>query len=116
MEIWEAAVLIVGGVWLVGRMARNSPTSPLNQIAPSVSAVGTVGPQGNTTATNTDGSSSLIAGEPLTPSAPPLFVPRTVSVNAPGTAIARSPIVPGGGLHNNLMPVTAQAPSKFIDL
>jgi hypothetical protein len=102
MEFWEGAVLIVGGLWLVGRMSRASATHPLNAKPASISALGTVGPQGNTVATNTDGSTSLIAGEPLTPMAPPLSIAKQVNVNAPSTPVVRSPIV----AHNNLAPRT----------
>lgn len=90
MEFWEAAVLTLGGLYLIGRMSRSSPTHPLNLGAPVVfesgaagassGRAGTTTPLGNTIATNTDGSTALIAGEPLTPAAGPfapvVFVPH----------------------------------------
>ncbi len=93
MEFWEGAILVVGGVWLVGRMARASSTHPLNTIPKSMSALGTVGPKGNTVATNTDGSTNLIPGEPLTPQAPVLQISRKINLNPVGAPVVRTPIV-----------------------
>jgi hypothetical protein len=94
VKFWEAAILIVGGVWLVGRMARASSSSPLNKIVPSVSALGTVGPAGNTVATNQAGTSSLIAGEPLTPAGPSIMPPLTIGTEPVSALPIRTPVVP----------------------
>jgi hypothetical protein len=93
MEFWEGAVLIVGGLWLVGRMSRASATSPINKVPVTASSIGTVGPQGNTVSTSTDGSTALIAGEPLTPMAPPLIIARTISPAPIATVPFQSPII-----------------------
>ena len=69
VELWEGALLIVGGVWLVGKVSRNSPNHPVNatQVALAPSQ-----PAGNTIGTQTDGSNNLVWGEPLAPPTPPL--------------------------------------------
>lgn len=92
MEFWEGAVLALGGLWLVGRMSRASASSPLNRPPVSQAALGTVGPAGNTVATNTDGSDTLVAGEPLTPQGPTLNVPRVLSSNPVHALPFRTPI------------------------
>jgi hypothetical protein len=101
MELWEGVILVAGGLWLVGRMSRNSKTHPVSKAmaasAGTASGVGTVGPQGNTVATNTDGSTSLIAGEPLTPIANPIAVPKQVNVNKIATPIVKSPLIGKSG-------------------
>lgn len=79
MELWEGALLIVGGVWLVGKVSRNSPNHPVNatQVALSPNQ-----PAGNTIGTQTDGSNNLVWGEPLAPPTPPLptnFGIRTIA-------------------------------------
>lgn len=92
MEFWEVAILAVGGVWLVGRMSRASASSPLNMSLASKAAVGTVGPKGNTVATNTDGSSTLVAGEPLTPPGPSIMPPIRHAYNPVVEAPFRTPL------------------------
>jgi hypothetical protein len=78
MEFWEGAILVVGGIYLVGRMSRRTNPITLPIIGTSIpgtgaqAATGSVGFLGNTVSTNTDGSSALIAGEPLTPAAGPI--------------------------------------------
>lgn len=98
MKFREGAILLVGGVWLVGHMARKSASSPINSAPKSISAAGTTTSAGNTIATNTDGSSSLVAGETLGPRAPMIPVSKTVSVNAPGSPVVKSPILVSGAL------------------
>ena len=70
MEFWEGAVLIAGGIWLVGRMHRRQTmsfpsgggyTTFVNRVA------------GPTSATNTDGSNSLVAGETLSSGSLPML-------------------------------------------
>jgi hypothetical protein len=113
MEWWEGAILIVGGIWLVGRMSRQSPNHPLNAgggggsysaggggcnscggsstpepTAPQRMTFATPGlhpiiAAGPTRGTNTDGSSALIAGE---------------SLSAPAGAIMSSGAIPAGSI------------------
>jgi hypothetical protein len=121
VEFWEGAILVIGGVWLVGTMARKSATSPINKATTSIVAAGTVTSAGNTIATNTDGSTSLIAGEQLGPSAPSILVNKTVSVNAPSTPVVNPPIAVASPLRSILgrssAPIgpagTTTAPSPF---
>jgi hypothetical protein len=72
MEFWEAAVLTIGGLWLVGRMSRShhqpiatATAATAASMGLSRSAAGTTTSEGNTTSTNLDGSAYLVAGEPL---------------------------------------------------
>jgi hypothetical protein len=102
MEFWEGAILVVGGIWLVGRMSRQSASHPAN-IIPAVMTqtptdqnqvsvadtpqlvVADAGPRivpgtthlipgdwSESFATNTAGDTSLVAGESLAPSDPPI--------------------------------------------
>jgi hypothetical protein len=99
MEFWEGAVLVVGGIWLVGHMSAKSAVGQSASIVkkPTVQV-------GNTTLTNTAGTSSLVAGEPLTP-AGPLVGRSTTVVSTPVTsAPVHAPVVG----HNNLMPATGR--------
>lgn len=66
MEWWEGAIVIVGGIWLIGRVSRHSPTHPVNSVPLSLNG-GTARGLNPTTATNMDGSDTLIAGEPFNP-------------------------------------------------
>lgn len=66
MEFWEGAVLIIGGVWFVGRMHRTATAT--GAMAPGVAApVGMPSHRvpGPTSETNTDGSGYLVSGESL---------------------------------------------------
>jgi len=91
MEFWEGAILVVGGVWLVGHMSRRSAAHPLNQNQPTYSAVPTLAQS-----TNTAGTSSLVAGESLTqPTGSQLVKSGPVSLPASGTPVAR-PIYKAG--------------------
>lgn len=112
MEFWEGAILALGGIWLVGHMARKSANSPINNIASSISAVGAVSSAGNTISTNTDGSSSLVAGEPLSGGAPTIPVKKVVSVNAPGSPISNPPIAVASPLQR----VVGRPIQRIIDL
>jgi hypothetical protein len=62
MEFWEGAILIVGGIWLVGRVHRQQ-VQRLPASAPVMSPSQRV--PGPTSATNTDGSGFLVSGETL---------------------------------------------------
>lgn len=111
MELWEGAILAIGGIWLVGTLARRSANSPINKVATSISAVGTTSSAGNTISTNTDGSHSLIAGEPLSGGAPPLPVKKVVSVASPYSSVAKAPIA----VANPLRSIVGK-PAQRIDL
>jgi len=115
MEFWEGAILIVGGLWLVGRMSRNSTTSPLNKVVASVSAIGTVGPTGNTASTNQAGNTSLIAGEPLTPAGPPITINTLIGSSPVTLAPVVSPYLPR---QVGVKPIAApvKAPQRFTAL
>jgi hypothetical protein len=72
LELWEGAVLIVGGVWLVGYMSRRNGVG-LNTVgAPSttVNSSGTSNPSNLTTITNQAGGDPTTWGEPLLPAQP----------------------------------------------
>lgn len=76
MEFWEGALLVVGGIWLIGRVSRNSANHPINSVANAVAVSKTQ--QNLTTMTNTSGSIAVVAGEPLTggPEPMPVAVPK----------------------------------------
>lgn len=73
MEIWEGAILAVGGLWLVGYMSRKNAAHPLN------SGVGTSNTSNLTTigVAAASGSTDLIAGEPVAPPARPTLAAST---------------------------------------
>lgn len=71
MKFWEGAIIVIGGIWLIGRISRTDPNHPLNTVKGLGLPSPSVGPGGATVGTNTDGSSSLTAGETLAP-APPI--------------------------------------------
>jgi hypothetical protein len=73
MELWEAAILVVGGIWLIGKVSRNSPNHP---VTASMVAANPTQPAGNTVGINTDGSNNLVWGEPLAPPVAPLAQPN----------------------------------------
>jgi hypothetical protein len=113
MEFWEGAILLVGGIWLVGQLDKRKTT-----VIATVSSVGTVGPQGNTIATNTDGSTALVAGEPLTPGAAsvPILTNTGLTRNPVASYPSRSPVTSkttaaSVGARNTLMPA-----KKFYSL
>jgi hypothetical protein len=62
VQFWEGAILLVGGIWLVGRMHRIQVQSLPVSMAVSTPARRVPGP---TSATNTDGSGYLVSGETL---------------------------------------------------
>jgi hypothetical protein len=105
VEFWEGAVLIVGGLFLVDRVTRKPAA-----VAPSNANLA-INTAGLTRLTNTAGTSSLIAGEPLaapTPSvstsAVPVHVPVTARpIRAPlAGSFTRRPVSPArpGIVHN----------------
>ena len=88
MEFWEGAVLLVGGVWLVGHMSRRSASHPINSVATAIQASRYT--SNLTNSTNMAGSTSLIAGESLTPQGPKLPT-SSQPIVAP---VTRRPYVP----------------------
>ena len=98
MELWEGAILLVGGLVLVQYMTnRNSQVQSTiaagaaNTITPG-GTMGTTNQSNLTNLTNTAGGTPTTAGEPLEPAQPPLvgsplpvkgtamFVPTTTSL------------------------------------
>ena len=73
MEFWEGAILVVGGIWLIGKVSRKSPNHP---VTASMVAANPTQPAGNTVGVNTDGSNNLVSGEPLAPPVPALAQPQ----------------------------------------
>lgn len=62
MEFWEGAVLIIGGVWLVGRMHRVQTRAVAMSAPVSMPSQPVAGPSSET---NMDGSGYLVGGETL---------------------------------------------------
>lgn len=101
MEFWEGALVVVGGIWLIGRMSRR-PQGPVYtaapmMVSPSNDPSGGLNP---TLATNTAGDSSLTVGEPLGQPATPLRPTRTpVSTRPCSTCYGNfpRPVAIGGG-------------------
>lgn len=74
MEFWEGAILVVGGIWLVGRMSRQTAAHPLN--ATAVTDLVTPSNVPNlTNITNTAGEPVVVWGEPLDPAPVPVLKP-----------------------------------------
>lgn len=71
MEFWEGAVLVVGGLWLIGKVARQAPNQLVSHVMPTSLNTSLLGGAGNTVGTNHAGDSSLVSGETLQ-DAPPL--------------------------------------------
>lgn len=113
MEFWEGAILVVGGIWLVGRMSRQSASHPANvaapyMVSPSNDPSGGLDP---TLATNTAGDSSITVGEPIGQPTTPLRPTRTPVTPRPCTTCYGNfprPVAVGGGGHPT--PVRVSAP------
>jgi hypothetical protein len=96
MELWEGAILAVGGIALVYYMA-NKNTAVQATLASGAGA-GLSNASNLTTITNTAGGAPTVMGEPLEPPQPPLTnqsVVPTVPPNAPaskfGTPVGGQP-------------------------
>jgi hypothetical protein len=114
MEFWEGAILVVGGLWLVGRMSRASASMPP---VLSKAAAGTVTPTGNTTATNTDGSSVLVAGEPLSGSAPALVASNQPIIQNSYMPAIKTPLTPvGSSFPTKTAPITLFGGTKIQNI
>ncbi len=87
MEFWEGAVLIVGGIWLVGRMHRIQ-TRSVTMGGPVPSPAMRV--PGATSETNLDGSGYLVAGESLATG-----TVRPISESCPTCSSGLSSIIAG---------------------
>jgi hypothetical protein len=79
MELWEGAILVVGGIWLVGYMASKNAAVQATAAAPVAGAASAASPAGVsntsnlTTITNTAGGTPTVMGEPLEGPQPPLL-------------------------------------------
>jgi hypothetical protein len=104
LELWEGAILVVGGIALVGYMSKKNLAMRQTGVA-AINAATTVTPAGTsnesnlTTITNQAGGYPAILGESLTPPTPPLLgnsSPGFVSAPARGTIArpASSPVAP----------------------
>ena len=77
MKLWEAVVLVLGGLWLIGQKSKQSPAHPLNMAVPDNSvALSTVLLPSNTmqgpAAESSNGlNQPVIAGEGFSPTPPP---------------------------------------------
>ena len=87
MEFWEGAVLIVGGIWLVGRLHRVQTRSVAMAGPVSSPAMPVPGP---TSETNLDGSGYLVSGESLATG-----TGRQVSESCPTCSSGLSSIIAG---------------------
>jgi len=67
MEFWEGAVIVVGGLWLIGRMSRQSAAHPLNAMPNPTQTTGQFQTYNSSRAGTT-----IIAGENIGISAPAL--------------------------------------------
>jgi hypothetical protein len=88
MELWEGAILVVGGLYLVTVMARRQPGVAVSPNANLANLSGR-GQSGLTTATNTAGTDYLVAGEQLAAPTPSLAT-STISVNSQPTIPVQS--------------------------
>jgi hypothetical protein len=91
MEFIEGAVLVVGGLWLVGRMSRKLDSHPANQPAPLVAPAST---PNVTNMTNTAGDPAIVWGEPLDPVVLPKLpiTPKiVVSTGSPTVPVVKLP-------------------------
>jgi hypothetical protein len=113
MEFWEGAILVVGGIWLIGKLSRQSPNHPVNAIPLSVSASGnSLNP---TLSTNTDGSSSLVVGEPFGPGATPTTIGGSSSAPACcGQNAATTPATVGASTGTPRTPAATSTPNKIL--
>jgi len=62
MELWEGAVLAVGGLWLVGYMSRKNAGHPVNAANSGITNASNLT---NTGVAASSGAPSLVAGEPV---------------------------------------------------
>lgn len=114
MEFWEGAVLVVGGLWLVGKISRQHGS--VAHVMPTSLNPSLLGGAGNTVGTNEAGETSLVAGETLQ-AAPPLMLRSSGGIMVDSTrarSLSTSPIAPmiersGGAM-------TASLRSRMVEL
>ena len=113
MELWEGAILIVGGLALVGYMGRKQAAMQSAGVA-NLAAATTVDNSGLsntsnlTNVTNTAGGNPTVWGETLAPP-PPQIVPSTTVLKAP----VRMPIARPVMVNQNTVPITG-VPSSVV--
>jgi hypothetical protein len=111
MELWEGAILAVGGIFLVGYMSQKNQAALLGAQSAAASAT-TVTPAGTsntsnlTNITNQAGGQPTVIGEPLEPPQAPIFPGAVVG---PGTTGAG-----GGSVQPLPVPPTAQMPANPV--
>jgi hypothetical protein len=103
MELFEAAILVVGGIWLVGHMSRKQAA------VAAAPALGTTNRSNLTTITNTAGGYPTVYGESLEPPQPAIPVSR-VAAMPPSLA----PSVPTAPFRVPLAPVAPVAPVRTV--
>lgn len=106
MELWEGAILVVGGVFLVGYMSQKNQAAVLGAQSAAAAAT-TINPNTGTTnvsnltnLTNTAGGQPTVMGEPLEPPQAPIM---------PGGVIGPATTGAGGGT-----PPSAQMPANPV--
>jgi hypothetical protein len=73
MKLWEGAILVVGGIWLVSYMAsKNAVVQATAGAASAASSAGVSNSSNLTTITNTAGGQPTVMGEPLEPPQAPI--------------------------------------------
>lgn len=96
MELWEAGILVVGGVFLVSYMAKKAGATPMKPgvsgattgQATALGSLGTTNMSNLTNITNTAAGQPTVYGEPLEPVMNPIVGP----VTAPGFVMPRNPV------------------------
>jgi len=91
VELWEAGILIVGGIWLVGHMAQRN--APVTGSATTVDSSGLSNQSNLTNITNQAGGTPTVYGEPLEPAQAPLLPAQNVyRVPLQLPPVARAPV------------------------
>jgi hypothetical protein len=89
MELWEGAILAVGGIFLVGYMSQKNQAAVLAgqsalAAATTVTPAGTSNSSNLTNITNSAGGQPTVIGEPLEPPQAPIFPGGVVGPNTTG--------------------------------
>jgi len=114
MELWEGAALVVGGLWLIGRMSRKTaPTGNLASVAAASNQVGAatvqayapLGPAGESSNGQT---TPLMAGEGFAPAPAPM-----IQVGGAPVAVQRPAVNPTKSSAPSVAPPTAPVTPSF---